>query len=91
MQELLKKFDDYCREVIAANSINFSAITFKDDEEKDAFILKHFSSLIDIILDHIPEFGSRGDQYLVMQLKLIAYQHLEEYKQGIYKSLNQQQ
>ena len=89
MLELLKKFDDYCRETIEVNAIDFSLVSFKDEEEKDDFILKHFAGLIDIILKHIPEYGSRGDQHLIMQLKLIAYQHLEDYKQRIYRSLRE--
>ena len=87
MQELLRKFDDYCRETIKVNTVDFSAMFFKDDEEKDDFVLRHFASLIDIILEHLPGFESYGDQHLTIQLKLIAYQHLEDYKLYIYKSL----
>jgi|GEM_PF-5714742 len=89
MRELLEKFGDYCRETIAANAVDLSAMLFKDDKEKDDFILRHFTSLIDIILEHIPVFESYVDRHVAMQLKLIAYQHLEDYKLHIYKSLGQ--
>jgi len=87
MEDLLQRFDIFCKDIIAQYRIDITYVTFENETDKEVFVIKHLITVMHELYKGVGQYITYGGND--HELKSIASHYLQQYTDWIYQSFNE--